>query len=381
EMDLKSIVATFRSVFPEGTVWLVGGDDVLLLATMEPIEQTLERVAANMKRPDVAADLASLGIVDPFSMLSLYVGGPRELAGYASGAPIFTDDRMTLEFSAPRELHHRRGGENGATLLRLLNGGGPPAVSNALKSAGAAEWRNRAGMMLKADVFQRAYDDYTRALTIDPNDPAALEGFVKTAIILKRAGEAVVRLKPDTTGNAPRLIALSKLLAANDQRDEAIATARAAAAQDPVKGTGQLASLHADSADTIQLDAAVAELRRIAPDRAETYYYAAVAAFLHGDAAAAIEDAKRAIAIDPDYAPTYDLIGAAYTKAGQIDAAREAFNKSLAFDAHDSTAYENLGVLELNAGNRALATKYFAEALWLVPDSQTARQGLARAKP
>ena len=33
EPDLKSIVATFTSVFPNGTVWLVGGDDVLLLAT------------------------------------------------------------------------------------------------------------------------------------------------------------------------------------------------------------------------------------------------------------------------------------------------------------------------------------------------------------
>ena len=30
--DLRSIVATFTSVFPDGTVWLVGGDDVLLVA-------------------------------------------------------------------------------------------------------------------------------------------------------------------------------------------------------------------------------------------------------------------------------------------------------------------------------------------------------------
>src|SRR6185369_9688283 len=110
-----------------------------------------------------------------------------------------------------------------------------------------------------------------------------------------------------------------------------------------------------------------------------TYYYAAVAAFLHGDAGAAVEQSKRAIAIDPNYAPPYDLIGAAYTKLAQLDAARDAFNKSLAFDPHDSTAYENLGVLELNAGNRVLAAKYFAEALWLVPESPTSRQGLMRA--
>ena len=32
---------------------------------------------------------------------------------------------MTLEFSAPRELHNRNAGENGATLRKLLQDGGP----------------------------------------------------------------------------------------------------------------------------------------------------------------------------------------------------------------------------------------------------------------
>ena len=125
----------------------------------------------------------------------------------------------------------------------------------------------------------------------------------------------------------------------------------------------------------------VEQLRKLAPNRASTEFYAAVAAFIHGDAAEAVTRAQRAIAIDPNYAPTYDLIGAAYTKLNQLDLARQAFQKSLSFDAHDSTAYENLGVLEFNAGNRAAAAKYFAEALWLVPDSRVARQGLAQSRP
>ena len=121
EADLKSIVATFTSVFPNGTVWLVGGDDVLLLASLEPIDTALARLPVNMKKPEVAKDLRSIGIVDPFSILSLYIGGPGELGGYAAGAPIFTDDRMTLEFSAPRQLHNRNAGANGATLRKLLH--------------------------------------------------------------------------------------------------------------------------------------------------------------------------------------------------------------------------------------------------------------------
>lgn len=384
EPDLKSIVATFTAVFPNGTVWLVGGDDVLLLATLEPIDQALARLPSHMKRPDVAADLASVGIVDPFSILSLYIGGPEQLRDYATGAPVFTDDRMTLEFSAPRELHNRRAGENGATLTKLLQGGGPEVIRRARDTAGAAEWRHRAEMLVKADVHLQAYDDYLRALAIDQTDAVALDSFVRTAIILRRAADGVVRLKADTTGvtTPDRLAALSRLLAADGKRDEAIAAAREAVALQPASPVGleQLAALFADSGDTVRLDATVAELLRVAPNRPATEYFLAVAAFLHGDADGAVTSAQRAIAIDPGYAPTYDLIGAAYTKLGRLDQARAAFKQSLSFDAHDSTAYENLGVLEMSAGNRALAAKYFAEALWLVPDSPTARRGLIVAR-
>jgi Flp pilus assembly protein TadD len=228
-------------------------------------------------------------------------------------------------------------------------------------------------------VHQLAYDDYVRALEIDPNEARALAGLVRTAAITKRSAAALgaIHLKPDTPGEA-RQIAMSKLMAAAGDRDGAIA---AAGAVRSAEGLEQLASLFADSADTVRLDAAVAELRTIAPAGPATEYYAAVAAFLHGNPDDAITHARKAIDRDPNYAPTYDLIGAAYTKLGQLDPAREAFKKSLSFDPHDSTAYENLGIVELQAGNRALAARYFAEALWLVPESQLARQGVALSRP
>jgi superkiller protein 3 len=220
-------------------------------------------------------------------------------------------------------------------------------------------------------------DDYVRAIQRDPVDPAALDGLVKTAVILKKPGDALNAIGSADTPEAK--VARSKLLAADGKRDEALAIAREAAEKSPL-GVEQLASLFADAGDTVQLDAAVAELRTVAPERGSTEFYAAVAAFLHGDAGAAVTSAQRAIAIEPNYAPVYDLIGAALTKLNQLDQARQAFQKSLSFDAHDSTAYENLGVLELNAGNRAAAAKYFAEALWLVPESAVSREGLRRAR-
>ena len=35
--DLRSIVATFAAVFPDGTIWLVGDGDVLLIGGTEPM--------------------------------------------------------------------------------------------------------------------------------------------------------------------------------------------------------------------------------------------------------------------------------------------------------------------------------------------------------
>jgi tetratricopeptide (TPR) repeat protein len=233
-------------------------------------------------------------------------------------------------------------------------------------------------MLFKADHFQLALEDYASAISIDPSDQVAVDGFVKAALILKKPGEALKYNSIAEPKNLETSVARSKLLAADDKRDEAIAIAREAAAKSPI-GLEQLASLYADTADTVQLDATVAELQKAALNTAPAEYYAAVAAFLHGDAKAAAFHAESAIGIDPKYTASYDLVGAAYTKLGRVEAAKHAFELSLSFDAHDSTAYENLGVLELNAGNRVRAAKYFAEALWLVPDSQVARQGLAQS--
>jgi spermidine synthase len=370
--DLKSIVATFTSVFPDGTVWLVGRDDVLLVASADG-DLGVFPASERMNRPEVAADLASVGIVDNYSIGSLFIADRRTLPGYVAGVPIFTDDRLTLEFTAPRELHNPRAAENGAELRRLFSSWKMPID--------AEQWTNRASMLAKADHHELAIDDYLRALASDPDNAAALDGLVKSSLIAKKAGAVLTRLGKDPSSPSPeRLVARSKLLDADGKRDEAVAVARDAASRSPL-GLEQLASLFADASDTVRLDETVASLRKAAPAKASTFYYAAVAAFLHGNAVEAADLAERAIEVDPNYAPTYDLIGAAYTRLGKNGPAKQAFQRSLSFDAHDSTAYENLGVLELNAGNRAAAAKYFAEALWLVPDSQTSRQGLARAKP
>lgn len=386
ERDLRSIVATFRSVFPHGTAWRVNDADVLLVASADPVEPRLGRIEANWSaRANAAANLAEVGALEPFAVLSLFAAGPAELERYAVGGDILDDDRMRLEFSAPRELHSASVDANDATFAALLGpAAGPAIVREAKANATAAQWRRRGDMMAKSDAFSIAYDDYVRALRLDPTDAPSLEGLTRTAVLTNQAKDGLAWVKSLTTDKTtvPAQVATSKLLAAAGLAAEAVdAVQQTCASPAPaLAACEQLASLHAEASDAARLDAVVQTLRTVAPDGAPTHYYAAALAFMKGDAQQSLEHARRAIGTDATYAAAYDMAGAAHTKLGQADLAQQAFLTSLQFDPHDSTAYTNLGLLALAAGRFEEAADYFAEALWLTPNSQAARDGLAQAQ-
>jgi spermidine synthase len=385
DRDLRAIVATFRSVFPHGTAWLVGGDDVVLVASDRPLDDRLHGLARHWRRnADVEADLRRVGAIEPFSLFSLYVAGPRELERYGTGAEILIDDRMTLEFSAPRELGSRRPGTNGAILRALLEvEAAPAAIREARLAADAGHWSRRGAMMVRRDAFSDAYEDYVQALRLDPGSVEALDGMVRTAILIRHQDDALLRLAGETlpaATRAPVLVARSRLLASTGARAEAIRAAEQALDGPYVDlALVQLAEIYADASDNRALEDVIARMRARMPPHAAVSYYAAVAAFLRGRANDALRLAEDALTRDPSYAAAYDLAGAAHVRLGDRERARQAFLTSLTFDAHDSTAYANLGVLALDAGDRAAAADYFAEALWLDADSTLAREGLRRA--
>jgi spermidine synthase len=389
DRDLRAIVATFTSVFPNATAWMVNDNDLLMVGSVDDTLPPLENIELNWRRGNAATNLAEVGAAEPFDVLSLYSAGPIQLRAYATpaGTPadVLDDDRMRLEFSAPRELHNASAGSNDASLASMARAEDAPAfIRTRREQATVAQWRGRAEMMAKSDAYSIAYDDYVRALKLDPLDEASLKGFTRTAILTNRAQDALSWVKSltiDKTGVQAQ-VAISRLLAAAALKGDAIETAKRACEARPVAvfACEQLASLYADEGDSASLQPVVATLEASAPGTAPTLYYGAVAAFLKGDAARALDSAQKAIAIDASYAAAYDMAGAAHTRLGQPDLAARAFQTSLRFDPHDSTAYANLGLLALAAGDKPAARNYFAEALWLAADDKTARDGLARAR-
>jgi spermidine synthase len=383
--DLRSIVATFRSVFPDATMWLVGDGDLLLVGSTSSGEPGFEGLSAAWQRPGVAEDLRSVGVAHPFALLSLYAGGPDEMSSYGAGAIVQTDDRTPLEFSGPVAIFDAHAaGHATATLRTLLQREKLPAtIALAFTDAAASQWRERGAMLMAAEAFDAAYGDYVKALELAPTDQATLDGLVRAAVAADRQDDAERRLRElvqSRNGESAPQIALARLLGMRGRFDEAISVAMQATSRTAADASAweQLASLQADRGDAGGLEATATALRDRFPTRPEGWYFAASAGFLRGDVGSALPFVHRAIELDVNYADAYNLLGAIRGTMGEIDAARDAFRTSLRLDPRDSVTYVNLAQLELAAGERAAAADLLAEALSLDPNSAAAREGLAQ---
>ena len=387
--DLRSIVRTFASVFPQGTVWLVGEGDLLLIGAADgAIGGRLTALVEGARQDRATALLAPLGIDPgeaPFSLLSLYAGGPSELERYAGGAAIQTDDRMALEYSAPRGIYGRTANENAAAIRALAPADTPDAVRLASASATDASWVSRGKMLLKAEAYGVAYDAFQRALTLNSRNDAALDGLTNAASGARRETEArewLSAVAAREPANAAVRVELAHLLAAEGQIAPALemATAAVRLAPDNPRAGEQLASIVADAGDADQLTALADRLAARFPDRPDPAYYRATSLFLRGRTEEALAVVQPVVAAHPDHARAQNLLGAACATLGRRDCALLAFEASMRANPHDDSTYVNLGTFQLQNGDADAARQSFAEALAVNPRSEAARNGLAQAR-
>lgn len=103
--NLRSVLATFHSVFPHVMVFRVGGNakgkDLILVGSLSAL--TLDRIAERMSDPRMSAELARVGMKTEAEVRAWYVCDEKRLAPAVAGAVINTDDNMHVETTAPRE--------------------------------------------------------------------------------------------------------------------------------------------------------------------------------------------------------------------------------------------------------------------------------------
>ncbi|MFM7214720.1 MAG: fused MFS/spermidine synthase [Verrucomicrobiota bacterium] len=126
EMDDRTVdlvINTFASVFPEVGIWMVGGRDLVLLGTLDPVAVDPVQMGRAAEHPEVRADLARVGIRDLTSLLNL------ELIPMGDGifvpdpaSPVHSDLNPILEYAAQRAFFAR--GEPGK-IFALSEGRNP----------------------------------------------------------------------------------------------------------------------------------------------------------------------------------------------------------------------------------------------------------------
>jgi spermidine synthase len=109
---VKSEIATFFEVFPNGTIWSNdqngAGYDLVLLGQVEPLQIDADSLQERLDRPDHAAVLKSLEEVDfktIVGLLGTYGGQASDLHPWLANAPINLDRNLRLQYLAGLELN------------------------------------------------------------------------------------------------------------------------------------------------------------------------------------------------------------------------------------------------------------------------------------
>ena len=112
---VRSELATFFEVFPEGTVWannLNGaGYDVVLLGQVGPSRIDINAMEARFQDAgyrQVGGSLIESGFESPLDLFGTYSGSGRDLQEWLKGAEINTDRNLRLQYLAGMGLNTRR---------------------------------------------------------------------------------------------------------------------------------------------------------------------------------------------------------------------------------------------------------------------------------
>jgi len=173
----STLAATFRSVFPNVTLWYSNTFHAALIATPEPLKVDLRALAAKMALPAVKRDLAEVQLDDPARMLSTLLLDGKALADYTSSAQVNRDDLPYVEFDV--EIATAIGIKNLGEMLQRRARPWESAVNMTPQQRSALDRYWEAfpsiaegwGRAFLPQSTPKAIEAYDRAIAVDSTDP------------------------------------------------------------------------------------------------------------------------------------------------------------------------------------------------------------------
>lgn len=383
--DVKSLLATFRAVFPNTMVFRAAEGDLVLLGSQAPLKVDISVISAHLGREKIARNLKRAGIEGAADLISHFYLGPEEAARFSTGAPINTDDNALIEFSAPRlvgvgqetieqnldELieyaagsgHHFDHGFDADPLIVLqadararaefLSEAALGAIRRndtrraehfcrySLQIAQTAQARSILGEIMLSRGDQRAaLEEWNRALGLDPNHFYTLINLGKLYLMrgdLELAAahlDRALKLQPDSA-RARHLRGLVYQAAGDNAR----AVQEYWLALSDAQYVRSVKTFHLNfgvalAATGSYQEAAVSleEYTRLAPEDPEGHYqlgavYEVIAERSGGESTTyrAIESLKRAISLRPNHAMSHYYLSKTYRRLGLYELAEAEF--------------------------------------------------------
>jgi spermidine synthase len=101
---VKSTVATFFEVFPNGTIWgntyESKGHDMILLGQVEPIKIDLNEIEQRASSSKIAQSLSDVGMNSALDLFATYAGRQPDLTTWLTGAVINLDRNLRMQYLA-----------------------------------------------------------------------------------------------------------------------------------------------------------------------------------------------------------------------------------------------------------------------------------------
>jgi tetratricopeptide (TPR) repeat protein len=390
--DLKAIVRTFLSVFPEGVLWMADDTDLIFLGSAVPLAFD-ERLGGRMDEAAIAQDLARIWIHRPEDLVSSYVAGPRALLSFVGSAPgLNTDDNMLLEFSAGTKVLEETERIHLVSLLRLME---PPPLDRISRAVAektlihmeARKTAARGSLELAADRTGTALALCGQAYQQAPTDPYVLNKYIETnlsvANVLFEEGrydeaarhyqEALV--EPDYPTSWLAYIGLGVCYLARRDPEKAYGYTRLSVEKNPRSADGyynlgRIQHLRGNISEAIMWHERALDLL---PHAGAANDLSRILLEGNTDFPRAAELAGLAVSLEEKPA-FFNTLGWAYHSLRQYQHARRALKKGLDLEPKNSEALFRLGMVELSAGNAGEARSYFARAAELGRQDHYARQ-------
>jgi spermidine synthase len=102
EPDLKTLLRSFRSIFPHMSIWFMNTlptDFLIVVGTPAALDIDFDLLSRRMRQPEVARDLAAVGLDDPYRLLYTFLAGETAIDAYLGQGPLNSDDRPILSYS------------------------------------------------------------------------------------------------------------------------------------------------------------------------------------------------------------------------------------------------------------------------------------------